>query len=385
MNCSPELEYFKRHQYPGIYAIECYITGKIYVGRSFNVYKRVKNHKNILKTGKHHNKELQSDFNKYGWSNFHCHLLEKSEELILDKREKYYMSVYTDLYNKSQENMDFEIHQIDNEKFWEKVDIKDEDSCWEWKGAKNGDGYGLFRISGKHYRAHRVSYCIRNGSCDKNLLVRHAVCANRGCVNPQHLKLGTDRDNSRDIMLKENRNSKLSWDNVNYIRKFWFKNQNLTSKVIGDKMSEKFGFRVSSSVVVAILSNNKWISEDWEPFKRIGLFSQDTVDYIMYLRFFQNKKIWEIQNLLTKYVGFRVNRTRIVNICSSCPGFSLSKESKKPIKVTENILAEIISLINSGFAYKDISYQIKEKYNTIIAPTYIREIFYRKIYRKNLS
>ena len=44
------------------------------------------------------------------------------------------------------------------ERFWEKVDVKSEDDCWEWKASKNKKGYGLFALDGKPKRSHRLAY-----------------------------------------------------------------------------------------------------------------------------------------------------------------------------------------------------------------------------------
>lgn len=73
--------------------------------------------------------------------------------------------------------------------------------CWEWTGAKNGLGYGLFRLNGKAQRAHRVSILLHKKKDPTNMVVCHA-CDNPSCVNPDHLWLGTQKDNMRDMRQK---------------------------------------------------------------------------------------------------------------------------------------------------------------------------------------
>ena len=157
------------------------------------------------------------------------------------------------------------------DRFWEKVDKKGPDDCWEWRGAKTRKGYGEIHDGDRTLRANRVSWEIANGPIPKGngyhgtCVLHH--CDNPGCVNPTHLFLGTVADNNHDrekkgrsVYVRGERqgSAKLTVRNIHTIR------QMLRGGVSRRVIANKYG--VAQCTIGDINTGRKWgwLKEDGE-------------------------------------------------------------------------------------------------------------------------
>lgn len=146
------------------------------------------------------------------------------------------------------------------EDFWIRVDssnLHDPLKCWEWTGHKHRDGYGWCSFQGKKLLSHRASYIVHFGAIPCGLCVCHR-CDNPGCVNPNHLFVGTHTDNMRDMVGKGRGRiyyhkgekcpaAKLTEDQVRYI---------LSSKEKGVVLAKRF--LVSDAAITLIRKRKNW-------------------------------------------------------------------------------------------------------------------------------
>ena len=131
----------------------------------------------------------------------------------------------------------------------------DHNECWEWTGRKTKTGYAAFRFRGTETIGHRVAFGLFNSNPPRGMSVMHS-CDNRGCVNPGHLSLGTQRENILDMEAKGRArhprgsatgNSKLTERDVFFIR---------TSPLHNAAIARKLG--VSKGTVGQIKKRRVW-------------------------------------------------------------------------------------------------------------------------------
>ena len=98
--------------------------------------------------------------------------------------------------------------------------------CWLWIAADQPTGYGQMWTGRTREGAHRISYKMFCGEIADGLEIDHR-CRNRWCVNPDHLRAVTHRENMRcsNAIMGENarkthciRGHELTGDNLRIVR-----------------------------------------------------------------------------------------------------------------------------------------------------------------------
>lgn len=180
-----------------------------------------------------------------------------------------------------------------NERFFERAQIDLLSGCWNWIGTKNAKGYGVIagvmdgqRLvpKGQQMLAHRVSWLMHCGPIPKGegahgTVVMH-TCDNPACVNPAHLRLGTQSDNVKDMVAK---GRKVSGTPSGV--KHWnssIKDQadiDLICATVGKtkELAERFGVDVCT--IKRIRRRNGVVKQDAQKFVNKSL-SQEAIDHI---------------------------------------------------------------------------------------------------------
>lgn len=99
--------YNKDNKKPGcVYCIKCNVNNRVYIGQTRNISRRINTHKSMLIKGKHTNKNIQKDFNKYGINNFKFYIIEDNiPSDILIERETYWIKYYGGIEHNGTYNM----------------------------------------------------------------------------------------------------------------------------------------------------------------------------------------------------------------------------------------------------------------------------------------
>lgn len=164
--------------------------------------------------------------------------------------------------------------------FWRRVDASGgSDACWPWLSSTSKSGYGRYVGGSDELRAHRVAYSLTYGPIPHHdygmaICVCHR-CDNRICCNPSHLFLGTNADNTSDMIKKGRMNppsgdrhharrrpdklargerhggTRLKWADVNFIRSL-----HASGGITHDELA--LMFNVCRPAITNILNHKTW-------------------------------------------------------------------------------------------------------------------------------
>lgn len=141
-------------------------------------------------------------------------------------------------------------------RFWEQVEKRGPDDCWNWTGCKR-NGYGVLFANGRSQLSHRFSYELKYGLIPDGLLGCHK-CDNPSCCNPDHIFLGTSAENTRDAKEKKrmpygenHHNAKLTLADVRQIRSDY-----ATCSISYSSLAKKY--KVSKQLIYLIVKRKAW-------------------------------------------------------------------------------------------------------------------------------
>ncbi len=148
-----------------------------------------------------------------------------------------------------------------------------ETECWEWTGGRVGGRYGKVWFGKKHWLVHRLAWVWVNGEIPEGKLLCHR-CDNTVCYRPDHMFLGTHKDNSQDCVKKDRCSrlvtagsfkrgeghpmSRLTMEDIAKMKLLWStrlpgkKQPCLTQAQIGDM------FGIKNNTVSMIVSGHRW-------------------------------------------------------------------------------------------------------------------------------
>jgi len=152
-------------------------------------------------------------------------------------------------------------------RFWDKVAEPNENGCWLWTGrrsvpsvkTKTSGAYGRVMYMGVQMGAHRLFAADAKGEIPKGMHVLHS-CDVKHCVNPDHLRYGTHKDNMRDMAVRKRAHHQIGAANGHAV---FTEEQVLevralykTGKYVYREIAEKFG--VSLSAVRDVILRKNW-------------------------------------------------------------------------------------------------------------------------------
>lgn len=137
-----------------------------------------------------------------------------------------------------------------------------ENGCIECVSHSKDDcGYTRIRYNGKHERLFRVIYQLKNGNIPHNMVLRH-TCDNPSCCNIEHLVVGTQKDNVRDMIERNRSKYHLEKKSIQGTKN---KSNKLTENAVKDIFLSSLScnklakiYNVSKTTIILIKKQNMW-------------------------------------------------------------------------------------------------------------------------------
>lgn len=181
----------------GVYILKNINNNRFYVGSSHNIFNRVAQHMDKLIKGKHHIQDLQQDWTANSkfvfYISYMCDISE-AENIEYDIINTYINTKY--IYNKNYFKPQPSLTEQYKSKFKLRFYKENVDECWDCGYKPEDDGYCNIQIDNKEYPLHRISYFIHYNEWPNGNVVMHK-CNNKVCVNPNHLKRGSNKENAQ--------------------------------------------------------------------------------------------------------------------------------------------------------------------------------------------
>jgi hypothetical protein len=144
--------------------------------------------------------------------------------------------------------------------------VDSDTGCWNWNHYKKPSGYGTYWNGKKTVNAHKHYYEQANGPVPAGLQLCHK-CNNPSCVNPDHMYVGTAKENASD-KVKSNRcyrpigskngMSKLTEHDVEIIREMYRRHPSGKKQRTGLSTFLSSWFGITSSTVSMIKYKKRW-------------------------------------------------------------------------------------------------------------------------------